>query len=360
MVSSPQIRDASTTTTGLVRNAILVNNVQSQVHVQRAIHSFSKDFRLRGQIFTIESILSPLIHRFPSLKHAVLANFALQSEQFKQSPSLPSLNRDLANVHVRHYNTAIHYLQTTLHNPLYADANVGASLILAFYDLCAGDMEHWTTHIRSTSEQIRIRGQTVSTHPLPLHTKFLYALYMRADIIGSNSVGQPCNADREIAKIVYSGVPISNKNLLPVRVELELLLAEISLVQYECITLLPPTSRDWNDPHQETVLRQKYEDLMDRLQRWQGRDPELFAFEEAVGEYPHGAMLPPEMGLPLLCVVLFTSCSLLTHCRTIKSWRKCGVYIVLQLFTCMSLPLDIASFLMFPLKLEKSLSFAVE
>jgi hypothetical protein len=29
----------------------------------------------------------------------------------------------------------------------------------------------------------------------------------------------------------------------------------------------------------------------------------LIEFEEAVGEYPHGSMLPPEMGLPLLCVV---------------------------------------------------------
>lgn len=304
MVSSPQIRDAGTTSAGLVRNAVLVNNVQSQVQVQRAIHSFSKDFRLRGQTFTVESVLSPLIHRFPALKHAVFANFALQSDQFRNSPSLPNQNPDLSSVHIRHYNTAVHYLQTTLHNPQYTDANVGASLILGFYDLCAGDMEHWTTHIRNAAEQIRIRGQTIATHPLPLHTKFLYALYMRADIIGSNSVGQPTNADREIAKIVYSGVPISNKVLLPSRIELELLMAEISLVQYECITLLPPTGRGWNDPHHETVLRQKYENLMERLQRWQGRDPELFAFEEAVGEYPHGSMLPPEMGLPLLCVVL--------------------------------------------------------
>ena len=305
---SPQIHHP-TTSTGLVRNARLVNNVQSQVHVQRAIHGFSKDFRLRGQHFTVETVLSPLIYRTAALKHAVYANYILQTEQAKGSPSSRGAPQDLSQLHVRHYNTAVSHLQTTLNNPAYADTNVGACLILSFYDLCAGDMEHYTTHIRTAADQIRIRGTTLDNNPLPLHTKFLFSLYMRTDTVGSNAAGQPSNVDPEIARIVYHGVPISNKSVLPHRIELELILAEISHFQYESDKILPP-NRTWSDPHQEAIFRQRYEDLLARLQRWQGRDPELLVFEEAVGDYPHGAMLPPEMGLPLLCVVhmKFTLC----------------------------------------------------
>jgi hypothetical protein len=298
---SPQIRHP-TTSTALVRNAVLVNNVQSHAQIRQAIHSFSKDFRLRGQLFTVESVLSPWIYRITSLKHAVYANFVLQAEQAKGSPPSQTSTQDLSALHVRHYNTAISHLQTTLNNPAYADTNVGACLFLAFYDLCAGDMEHYTTHIRSTADQIRVRGATVGSKPLPLHTKFLFNLYMRTDTIGSNAVGQPSNVDPEIARIVYHGVPISNKSLLPYRIELELILADISHFQYESNNILP-ADRTWTDPHQEAIFRQRYEDLLTRLHRWQGRDPELLVFEEAFGEYPHGSMLPPEMGLPLLCVV---------------------------------------------------------
>jgi Fungal specific transcription factor domain len=303
---SPQIRHPSTGT-GLVRNAVLVNNVQSQATLQRAIHAFSKDFRLRGQQFTVETILSPLIYRSTALKHAVFANFILQAEQSKLSPLSPMPSpvaaQDLASLHVRHYNTAITHLQPTLHNPIYTDSNVAACLILSFYDICAGDMEHWAAHVRDSADQIRIRGNTIETHPLSLHTKFLFNLYMRMDVVGANAVGQPSSADREIARIVYSGIPISNKLLLPYRIELELLLAEISVFQYECSTLLP-LGTAWNNPQQEEVFRRRYNDLLDRLSRWQDANSDLVAFEEAqIGEYPFGANLPPEMGLPLLCVV---------------------------------------------------------
>ncbi len=85
--------------------------------------------------------------------------------------------------------------------------------------------------------------------------------------------------------------------------ELDLLLAEISVFQYECGTLLP-LGEGWHTPPQEEILRQKYEDLLERLGKWQGLRPGLGAFEEAqVGESPHGSLIPAEMGLPLLCVI---------------------------------------------------------
>ena len=134
---------------------------------------------------------------------------------------------------------------------------------------------------------------------------------MRTDTVGSNAVGQPSNVDREIAQIVYHGVPISNKSLLTYRIELELILADISHFQYEVNSMLP-TIRTWTDPQQEAIFRHRYEDLLAQLHRWQGRDPELLVFEEAIGEYPHGSVLPPEMGSALLCVVPLVIRTLLT------------------------------------------------
>jgi Fungal specific transcription factor domain len=292
-----------TTNTALVRNAILVNNVQSQSTLQRAIHSFSKDFRLRGQPFTIESILSPLINSSKALKHSIFANFILQADQVRRLPASSMPRQDLSSLQVRHYNAAITQLETTFNNPLYTDANVGAALILAFYNLCAGDLEHWTTQIRNAAEQIRLRGKTLKTHPLSLHTKFLFTLYLRTDTVASNSVGRPATADREIVDIVYSGAPISNPGLLHCRIELELLLAEISVFQYECLTF-QQLGTGWNKPYRQEILRHKYDDLIDRLGKWDGLYSDLVAFEEAQdGGYPHGAALPPEMGLPLLCLV---------------------------------------------------------
>jgi len=291
----------------MVRNAVLVNNVQSQLTLRRAIQGFSRDFRLRGQPFTVETILSPLIFRSSALKHAIFANFILQAEQAKRhAPTSPlsTVAQDLSSTHVRHYQTAITHLRPNLGIPAMSDSNIAATLILAFYSICAGDMNNWAAHIRSTSDQIRLRGSNIDTQPLSLHTKFLFNMYMRTDTVGSNAVGQPANTDREIARIVYSGAPISSKLMLPYRIELELLLAEASRFQYECNAYLSSVGAPWNDAHQETILREKYEDLLDRLGRWDGMNSELVSVEEAQpGEYLRGAMLPTEMGLPLLCVI---------------------------------------------------------
>src|SRR5579862_6331181 len=99
--SSPQDRNV---TGGIVRNAVLVNNIQSRTQLQNAIHSFSRDCILRGQALTVESLLSPMIYRSAPWKHAILANAFLQAEQ--NAPSDPTL-------HLRHYTTAVHLLHTT-------------------------------------------------------------------------------------------------------------------------------------------------------------------------------------------------------------------------------------------------------
>jgi len=284
-----------------------------------AIKYFSKAFRLPGQPFMIETVLSPLIHCSNALKHSVFANIILQVEETKRSSSMPS--QYWANLHVRHYNIAISYLKSTINNPQYADVNIGANLILAFYNLCREDSENWTMHSRITSEQIHVRGRTLETHPLSLHSKFLCYLYMRTDTVGSNAMGKPASIDGEIARIVYSGIPISNRSMLPSRTELELLLAEISVFQYECATLLPLP--------QEEILQRKYNNLLDRLRKWQGLYSNLAAFEEAnVGGYLHRDMLPCEMGLSLLCV-LSRYWSLLMLVRHIKKSQISMFYILL-------------------------------
>lgn len=299
---SPHIPQHPTTGTALVRNALLVNKVQSQTTLQQAIHSLSKDFRLRGQQLTVETILSPLIHRSDALKHSVFANFILQTDEGNRSPLSSMEIQDLDSLHLQHYNLALGYLRQNYNNLEYIDANLGAHLILLFYNLCKRDTESWTMHSRNASQLIRVRGRTLKTHPLSLHTKFLFYLYMQTDTAGSNVLGQPASTNHEIARIVYSGVPIINRSILPARAELELLLAEMSIFQYECGNHLP-LGGSWPPPPQETILRQKYERLLVRLRKWQGLNPELVAFEEAqVGEYPHGSFLPAEMGLPLLCV----------------------------------------------------------
>lgn len=299
---SPQIPQNLTTGTALVSNAVLVNKVQSQTTLQEAIHSFSRDYRLRGQQFTFETILSPLIHRSNALKHSVLANFVLQADQGYLSSSSLMQTEDAESLHLQHYFIALNYLKETHDDPECIDSKLGANLILLFYNLCKRDTENWTLHSRNASQLIRDRGRTLETHPLSLNTKFLSTLYMQTDTIGSNVLGQRAFADGEMARIVHSGVPIINRSILPARIELELLLAAISVFQHECGTLLP-LGGDWPPP-QEEMLRRKYKILLDRLRRWRGLNPNLVAFEEApVGEYPHGSLIPAEMGLPLLCVV---------------------------------------------------------
>lgn len=297
---TPQIRH-QTTSTALVRNAMLVNNVQSQSTLQRAIHSLSKDFRLRGQSLTIESVLSPLIYRSNALKHSIFANYILKVEQAKRPPLLLPRPQDPASLQERHYNTAVNHLQTTLNDPQYTDANVGASLILAFYSVTVRNLEHWTTQIHNAAEQIRIRGRNLDTNPLSLHTKFLFNLFIRTDTVGSSAIHQPANTDPELLRIVYSGVPISNPSILPCRMELELLLAEASRFQCDCATYLP-IGNGLPDIPQEHVLRRKYHSLVERLGNWQGLRSDLIAFEETEAGDHSGVLLPPVMGSPLICV----------------------------------------------------------
>jgi len=300
---SPQIRHPSIGNNAIVRNAVLINTVQTQSTLQRAIHSISNGFRLRGHSFTIEGVLSPLIHRSSAIKHSILAWFILQADEVKSSPSSPLPQQDLASLQLRHYNTAVNHLQTTLHNLAYTDANVCAFIVLAFYDICAGNIPQWVAHIRNAADHIRLRGSTLDAHPLSLREKFVFTLYMRMDTVGCNAIGQPSNVDRDIVRIVYSGLPVFGKHILPYRMDLDLLLAEISVFQYECITL-PPLAEGWQDPTHQEMLQGKYNALVDQLGRWHGANAELAAFEDAeVGEYPYGTLLPPEMGLPLLCVV---------------------------------------------------------
>jgi hypothetical protein len=295
---SPQIHQRTTTTTpstsNIVRNAVLVNNVQSRTQLRHAIHTFSRDFRLRGQIVSGEALLSPLIYRCASMQHAVYANAIFQSEEAKPT-------HDAAALHARHYNTALTLLQTTVHDPSQNEENVGTLIALAFYDICAGDVDHWTTHMADAANQIRIRGQTVDSRPLSLSTKYLFALFARSEVVGANAVCHPARTDRELLNVVYSGVPITSKPLLPYRIELELLFAQLSALQYEC-SQLPSHTTGWRSQQDDQRLTQRYHDLVHRLQQWKGVDTQLVTFEEAVGEYTHGSVVPPEMGAPLICV----------------------------------------------------------
>ena len=288
-----------------MRNARFVNNAQTRLQLQRAIHSLSRDFRLRGHPYTIESMLLPLIFDSNALKYAIIANFVLQVEQLKPSisSSWPAQNRNqnFTRLDVVYYMTATNNLQTTFSNPKYIDINVGTTLMLAFYDICAGDLEQYNMNMRTIADQIRLRGKILHIHPLEVPTKFLFNLFVKIDLVGSIVCKQQAIVDYEIIRIVHSGVSIFNTDTLLYRMELELLLAEISRFQYECATILQ-FDHDWNNSAQEEMLRQKYEDLLDRLHGWKGMDSRLIHFDEMQLVYPHEINLPPELGLPLLCV----------------------------------------------------------
>jgi hypothetical protein len=294
-----------TTGTTLVSNALFVNNAQTQLQLQQAIHSLSNDFRLRGHPFTIESILLPLIYRSDSLKYAIIANFVLQAEQTKHlaSPSWPAKNQNQnpPRLDVVYYRNAKNILQTTFPGPVYTDIIVGTALILAFYDICAGELDHFNTNMRNAADQIRLRGQTLRTHPLELQSKFLFNLFVKIDAIGSNVCVQQSTVDREIIEIVHSGLSIFSTDTLSYRMDLEFLLTEISRFQYECATVLP-VDGDGNDPAQVEILRCKYKQLLDQLRRWQTTASKVIYFEKALPDYPLENKLPFELGLPLLCV----------------------------------------------------------
>jgi len=310
-VPSPQIRHPNTagatttghttpTTTSIVRNAVLANNVQSYTHLRNAVSSFSRDFRLHSQSLNLDKLLVPLIYRSVSMQHAVYANVVLQSDLQQEARSATSPTTNPSIMHMRHYNTAITLLQNTIDDASHLEENVGTSLALAWYDICAGDIEQWMAHMSKVLQQIRLRGQTIESQPLSLAQKYLFALFVRTEVLGSNSVCQPSHTDRKVVEIIYSGVPITNKALLPHRIELELLFAEISVFQYEC-SQLPTRSTEWRN-QQVNRLTRTYHDLVTRLQQWRVFDSDLVTVEEAVGEFAQGYILPPDMGTPLISV----------------------------------------------------------
>jgi len=329
-----------------------VNTAQTQLQLQQAIYSLSKDFRLRGHPYTIESILLPLIYRSDALQYAIIANFVLQAEQTKPliSSLLPDPNhtQSPARLDVVYYKNAGNILQMTLPNPMYIDINVGIALILAFYDISSGDLDSFNKNMRKAADQIRLRGIILEIHPLEIPTKFLFNLFVKIDAIGSNACVQPSTVDREIIRIVHSGFSIFNTDTLSQRMELEFILTEISRFQYQCATILP-ADNDWNDPAQQEMLRWKYEELLDQLRKWQNADSHLIHFEDVQLDYPHEIKLPLEFGLPLLCVtILSIFCSLLTLFRIIRNLGTCGFYIARLLFISIVSPRDIISYLNSP------------
>ena len=329
----------------LIRNALFVNHSQSQLQLEEAIHSLSKDFRLRGHSFTIESMLLSLIYCSDALKYATIANFILQAEQKKPlaSSSLPAQNQNPARLDIVYYKNAKNILRTTFPNPIYIDINVGTALVLAFYDICAGDWHQFNKNMRKGADQIRLRGKILDTHPLRLPAKFLFNLFLKIDAVGSNVCAQQSTVDFEIIQIVHSGGSIFNTDTLPYRMELDLFLTEISQFQYECATVLP-IDVGWSDPAQQEMLRRKYEQLLKRLRKWQGVDSPFIHFEEVQMDYFHGTKLPFEFGLSLLSVTtLSVFYSLLTVFRIIRNLLICGFYIVQLLFICIVSLCDIIS-----------------
>lgn len=286
-----QIRNVPTGIT-LLRDAILANKMQFGWTLQQAVDTVSQNFRLGGQPFSLKSLLSHLICGSPTLPQAVLAIYFLQMDQAMGSTSSPT-PPNVANLHIMCYNGAVSQLKTTEND---FDINLSTSLILAFHDICIGAENNWTFHIRNATEQIRIRQKTLGTHPLALRTKFLGHLFIRADAVESNAIKKPANTDHEIVQIVYSGMSMTNQPLVASRIELELLLTEISRFQYECGELLPPNKAPGNPSYKEN-LRGKYGDMWARLERWRGISK--VNFEQVEG---FSTTLPTEIGLPLLCV----------------------------------------------------------
>ena len=348
--SSPQHKYPSNAAT-LVRNAGFTNDVQSQSSVQTAIRALSRDYRLPGQYFTIETVLSPMIFRSTTLRHAVLAAFLLQSDPSPlTSPSRvsESFQDHPPNLSLQHYQIAMTHLNETIDNPELAEVNLATHLILGFYCIVKEDLAHWTFHNRNATDQLRARGQTVLSHPPSLPAKFLFQLHIRTDTVGSNAVGLSATTDPETIQIAYSGSPISNASFLPARMELELLLADISVFQYDCSTVLPIVGSGWQTPQME-AMRIRYHHLLEKLGKWPGLTIDGIGFEDAeVGEYIQGSLLPSEMGSPLLCVSIGLQPSHLT-CSTINRLRSCGCCIVLQQSIYSALQHGITLYLEFPM-----------
>ena len=304
ITSSPQHPHPTNMGT-MLPNARFANDFQSQSSVQAAICALSRDYRLPGQYFTVETVLSPMIFRSAALRHAVLASFLLQSDPSPlTSPSSvsESFQDRSSTLSLRHYQTALTHLNPMINNPELAELNLATHLILGFYCSVKEDLARWTFHNRNATDQLRVRGQTVQSHPPSLPARFLFQLHVRTDTVGSNAVGLSATTDPETIQIAYSGLPISNASFLPARMELELLLAEISAFQYDCSIVIPLAGSGWQTPQMD-AMRIRYDHLLGKLGKWLGLTIDGIGFEEAeAGEYIQGSLLPAEMGAPLLCV----------------------------------------------------------
>ena len=204
------------------------------------------------------------------------------------------------------------HLNATINIPELAEVNLATHLILGFYCTVKEDLARWAFHNRNATDQLRARGQTVQSHPPSLPARFLFQLHIRTDTVGSNAVGISATTDPETIQIAYSGLAISNASFLPARIELELLLAEISAFQYDCSTIIPVVGSGWQTPQME-AMRMRYHHLLGKLAKWPGLTIDGVGFEEAeAGEYIQGSLLPSEMGLPLLCVSMVLHQAFLT------------------------------------------------
>ena len=303
--SSPQLPHR-VDSKSIVRNATFVNDAQSQSSLQTAIRSFSLDYRLPGQDFSVETVLSPMIFRSIALRHAIFANFLFQREETPlTSPSsvLETLQDHSPSLHSRHYQAGVTQLNGMLGNADYPEANLATHHILGAYCLAKGDLHHWTYHNQSATTLLRASGQMIQSHPPSLSARFLFQLHIRLDTVASNAVGLSATSNYETIHIAYSGRPISNPAIVSARIDLELLLAEISSFQYDCSAMLQLVGSGWESPPQRGVMRVRYGELLEKLEKWKGLTNSVVGFEEAeMGEYIQGSLLPPEMGTPLFCV----------------------------------------------------------
>jgi hypothetical protein len=250
-----------------------------------------------------------MIFRSVALRHAIFANFLFQREQTpltSPSPATETLREHPLSLHSRHYQAAMNQLNGMLGNADYPEANLAAHHILGAYCLVKGDLVDWTYHNRSATALLRARGQSIRSHPPSLSGRFLFQLHIRLDTVASNVVGLSATSDAETIRLAYSGIPISNPAILSARVELELLLGEISTFQFDCSAMLPLVQSGWESPPQMGTLRVRYHQLIEKLGKWQGLTNDVVGFEEAeMGEYIQGSLLPSEMGTPLFCVRIF-------------------------------------------------------
>jgi hypothetical protein len=257
-----------------------------------------------------------MIFRSVALRHAIFANFLFQREQTpltSPSPVTETLQEHPPTLHSRHYQAAMNQLNGMLGNADYPEANLAAHHILGTFCLVKGDLDDWTYHNQSATALLRARGQSIRSHPPSLSGRFLFQLHIRLDTVASNVVGLSATSDAETIRIAYSGIPISSPAILSARMELELLLGEISTFQFDCSAMLPLVQSGWESPPQMEISRARYHQLLKKLGKWSGLTNDVVGFEEAeMGEYIQGSLLPSEMGTPLFCVPRWLKLAYLT------------------------------------------------